>query len=91
MVIFEAARAITELTNVTSLESTPPVIALQLFSSSYKPGLRFAAVQAFNKVERFYYKFFFLVFVLLFMLRPFHSHFIKGFISSSCDLVFVEL
>jgi len=60
MVIFEAARAITELSNVKSLESTPAVTALQLLSSSYKPGLRFAAVQALNKVERFYYKFFFL-------------------------------
>ena len=60
MVIFEAARAITELSNIKSLESTPAVIALQLLLSSYKPGLRFAAVQALNKVERFYYKFFFL-------------------------------
>ncbi|KAH8510541.1 hypothetical protein H0E87_008188 [Populus deltoides] len=61
MVIFEASRAITELSNVTSLESTPAVTALQLLSSSYKPGLRFAAVQALNMVERFYYKFFFLL------------------------------
>ncbi|KAJ7001467.1 hypothetical protein NC653_011783 [Populus alba x Populus x berolinensis] len=49
MVIFEAARAITKLSNVTSLESTPAVTALQLLSSSYKPGLRFAVVQALNK------------------------------------------
>jgi coatomer protein complex subunit gamma len=67
MVIFEAARAITELSNVKSLESTSAVTALQLLSSSYKPGLRFATVQALNKVERFYSKFFFLVFVVLFM------------------------
>jgi len=58
MVIFETARAITELSNVKSLKSTPAVTALKLLSSSYKPGLRFAAVQALNKVERFYYKFF---------------------------------
>ncbi|KAJ6937138.1 hypothetical protein NC652_011722 [Populus alba x Populus x berolinensis] len=49
MMIFEAARTITELSNVKSLESTPAVIALQLLSSSYKPGLRFAAVQTLNK------------------------------------------
>jgi coatomer protein complex subunit gamma len=67
MVIFEAARAITELSNVKSLESTSAVTAFQLLSSSYKPGLRFATVQALNKVERFYSKFFFLVFVVLFM------------------------
>ncbi|KAG6777973.1 hypothetical protein POTOM_017817 [Populus tomentosa] len=53
MMIFEAARAITELNNVKSLESTPAVIALQLLSSSYKPGLRFAAVQALNKTQIF--------------------------------------
>nr|TKS14812.1 hypothetical protein D5086_0000039810 [Populus alba] len=56
----EQCRAITELSNVRNLESNPAVTALQLFSSSYKPGLRFAAVQALNKDERFYYKFFFL-------------------------------
>ncbi|KAH8510543.1 hypothetical protein H0E87_008190 [Populus deltoides] len=50
MVIFEASRVITKLSNVTSLESTPAVTALQLLSSSYKPGLRFAAVQALNKI-----------------------------------------
>ncbi|XP_011002005.1 PREDICTED: uncharacterized protein LOC105109103 [Populus euphratica] len=53
MVIFEAARAITKLSNVKSLESTPAVTALQLLSSSYKPGLRFAAVQALNKTQIF--------------------------------------
>jgi len=35
--------------------------------------------------------FFFLVIVVLFMSWPFHSHFIKGFFSWSCDVVFDEL
>ncbi|KAG8473647.1 hypothetical protein CXB51_035513 [Gossypium anomalum] len=44
MVIFEAARAITELNGVTSRELTPAITVLQLFLSSSKPVLRFAAV-----------------------------------------------
>ncbi|ERN17499.1 coatomer subunit gamma-2 [Amborella trichopoda] len=50
MVIFEAARAITELTNVTVRELTPAITVLQLFLSSSKPVLRFAAVRTLNKV-----------------------------------------
>jgi len=50
MVIFEAARAITELNGVTSAELTPAVTVLQLFLSSSKPVLRFAAVRILNKV-----------------------------------------
>ncbi|CAN1164303.1 Coatomer subunit gamma [Linum perenne] len=50
MVIFEAARAITELTGVTSRELTPAITVLQLFLSSSKPILRFAAVRTLNKV-----------------------------------------
>ncbi|KAL3843464.1 hypothetical protein ACJIZ3_000867 [Penstemon smallii] len=50
MVIFEAARAITELTNVTTRELTPAITVLQLFLSSSKPVLRFAAVRTLNKV-----------------------------------------
>ncbi|KAJ6310658.1 hypothetical protein OIU76_015390 [Salix suchowensis] len=50
MVVFEAARAITELTGVTNRELTPAITALQLFLSSSKPVLRFAAVRALNKV-----------------------------------------
>ncbi|CAN6451140.1 unnamed protein product [Victoria cruziana] len=50
MVIFEAARAITELTGVTSRELTPAITVLQLFLSSSKPVLRFAAVRTLNKV-----------------------------------------
>lgn len=51
MVIFEAARAITELTGVTNRELTPAITVLQLFLSSSKPVLRFAAVRTLNKVE----------------------------------------
>ncbi|CAH8262369.1 unnamed protein product [Arabidopsis lyrata] len=50
MVILEAARAITELDNVTSRELTPAITVLQLFLSSPKPVLRFAAVRTLNKV-----------------------------------------
>ncbi|KAI7750418.1 hypothetical protein M8C21_033742, partial [Ambrosia artemisiifolia] len=50
MVIFEAARAITELNGVTSRELTPAITVLQLFLSSSKPVLRFAAVRTLNKV-----------------------------------------
>ncbi|KAM0007302.1 putative clathrin/coatomer adaptor, adaptin-like, coatomer/calthrin adaptor appendage [Helianthus debilis subsp. tardiflorus] len=50
MVIFETARAITELTGVTSRELTPAITVLQLFLSSSKPVLRFAAVRTLNKV-----------------------------------------
>ncbi|WOL10874.1 hypothetical protein Cni_G19633 [Canna indica] len=50
MVVFEAAKAITELSGVTSRELTPAITVLQLFLSSSKPVLRFAAVRTLNKV-----------------------------------------
>ncbi|KAI3870662.1 hypothetical protein MKX03_000622 [Papaver bracteatum] len=50
MVIFEAARAMTELNGVTNRELTPAITVLQLFLSSSKPVLRFAAVRTLNKV-----------------------------------------
>ncbi|MCL7036028.1 hypothetical protein MKW94_009516 [Papaver nudicaule] len=50
MVIFEAARAITELNGVSNRELTPAITVLQLFLSSSKPVLRFAAVRTLNKV-----------------------------------------
>ncbi|KAJ8460638.1 hypothetical protein OPV22_033564 [Ensete ventricosum] len=50
LVIFEAARAITELSSVTSQELSPAITVLQLFLSSSKPILRFAAVRTLNKV-----------------------------------------
>lgn len=53
MVIFEAARAITELADVTSRELTPAITVLQLFLSNSKPVLRFAAVRTLNKVHFF--------------------------------------
>lgn len=54
MVIFEAARAITELNGVTNRELTPAITVLQLFLSSSKPVLRFAAVRTLNKVFWFF-------------------------------------
>eukprot|EP00879_Flechtneria_rotunda_P030633 GHRR01033294.1.p1 GENE.GHRR01033294.1~~GHRR01033294.1.p1 ORF type:complete len:577 (+),score=217.98 GHRR01033294.1:1477-3207(+) len=50
MVIFEAARAICNLKDVTVRELTPAITVLQLFLSSSKPVLRFAAVRTLNKV-----------------------------------------
>uniref|UniRef100_A0A7S0SCE9 Coatomer subunit gamma n=1 Tax=Mantoniella antarctica TaxID=81844 RepID=A0A7S0SCE9_9CHLO len=50
MVIFEAARVITDLNEVTSRELQPAITVLQLFLSSSKPILRFAAIRSLNKV-----------------------------------------
>ena len=50
MVILEAARKITEM-DVTSRELAPAITVLQLFLSSSKPVLRFAAVRTLNKVN----------------------------------------
>jgi len=50
MVIFEAARAIANMNNVSNRELTPAITVLQLFLSSSKPVLRFAAVRTLNKV-----------------------------------------
>lgn len=50
MVIFEAARAICGLRDVSLRELTPAITVLQLFLSSSKPVLRFAAVRTLNKV-----------------------------------------
>ncbi len=50
MVIFEAARAICNLRDVSVRELTPAVTVLQLFLSSSKPVLRFAAVRTLNRV-----------------------------------------
>eukprot|EP00959_Pyramimonas_sp_CCMP1952_P462114 9482714-Pyramimonas_sp.AAC.2 len=51
MVIFEAARAIANMNDVTTRELTPAITVLQLFLSSSKPVLRFAAVRTLNKVR----------------------------------------
>ncbi|XP_049814828.1 coatomer subunit gamma isoform X1 [Schistocerca nitens] len=50
MVIYEAAHAIVNLRRTTSRELAPAVGVLQLFCSSPKPTLRFAAVRTLNKV-----------------------------------------
>ncbi|KAL6221108.1 hypothetical protein ACLB2K_008860 [Fragaria x ananassa] len=51
MVMFEAARAITELPGVTDLLMAQAISALQLFLSSSKPPvLKFAAIRTLNKV-----------------------------------------
>ena len=51
MVIFEAARAICAMRDVSSRELAPAVTVLQLFLSSSKPVLRFAAVRTLNKAR----------------------------------------
>ncbi|KAG1675191.1 Coatomer subunit gamma-2 [Nymphon striatum] len=50
MVIFESAHAIINLKQTTSKDLIPAVSVLQLFCSSPKPTLRFAAVRTLNKV-----------------------------------------
>lgn len=50
MVIYEAARAIINIRNVTARQLAPAVSVLQLFLSSPKPTLRFAAVRTLNKI-----------------------------------------
>jgi hypothetical protein len=51
MVIYEAAQAIVQLKNTTTKDLAPAVSVLQLFCSSPKPTLRFAAVRTLNKVS----------------------------------------
>ncbi|OZC07543.1 coatomer subunit gamma family protein [Onchocerca flexuosa] len=51
MVIYEAASAIVRLPRTTSSELAPAISVLQLFCSSPKPALRFAAVRTLNKVS----------------------------------------
>uniref|UniRef100_A0A8R1TKQ9 Coatomer subunit gamma n=1 Tax=Onchocerca volvulus TaxID=6282 RepID=A0A8R1TKQ9_ONCVO len=51
MVIYEAASAIVRLPQTTSSELAPAISVLQLFCSSPKPALRFAAVRTLNKVS----------------------------------------
>jgi coatomer protein complex subunit gamma len=50
MVIFEAARAIINLPDVGPQELEPAISQLQLFLSSGKPVLRFAAVRSLSKI-----------------------------------------
>lgn len=51
MVIYEAAHAIVNLKRTTSRELIPAISVLQLFCSSPKPTLRFAAVRTLNQVS----------------------------------------
>ena len=51
MVIYEAAHAIVNMKNTTAKDLAPAVSVLQLFCSSPKPTLRFAAVRTLNKVR----------------------------------------
>lgn len=51
MVIYEAAHAIVNMKHTTAKELAPAVSVLQLFCSSPKPTLRFAAVRTLNKVS----------------------------------------
>ncbi|KAI8850810.1 adaptin N terminal region-domain-containing protein [Chytridium lagenaria] len=50
MVVYEAARAICNLKNVTAKEVFPAVSALQLMLANHKPTLRFAAIRTLNKL-----------------------------------------
>lgn len=59
MVIYEAARAICNLKDVTPRELTPAITVLQLFLSSPKASLRFAAIRTLNKVMLYFHNFFF--------------------------------
>lgn len=51
VVVYEAASAIVRLPNTTSSELSSAVSVLQLFCSSPKPALRFAAVRTLNKIS----------------------------------------
>ncbi|KAF7728890.1 coatomer subunit gamma [Apophysomyces ossiformis] len=51
MVNLEAARAICEMPDVSSKELYPAISVLQLFLSSPKPTLRFAAIRILNKLS----------------------------------------
>ena len=51
MVIYEAAHAIVSMKATTAKELAPAVSVLQLFCSSPKPTLRFAAARTLNKVS----------------------------------------
>ncbi|EGF78626.1 hypothetical protein BATDEDRAFT_35627 [Batrachochytrium dendrobatidis JAM81] len=50
MVVYEAARAICSLKNVTPKELFPAVSALQLMIVNHKPALRFAAIRTLNRL-----------------------------------------
>lgn len=51
-VVYEAAHAIVHLSGTGARHLAPAVSVLQLFCSSAKPTLRFAAVRTLNKVRK---------------------------------------
>jgi coatomer protein complex subunit gamma len=51
MVVYEAARAMVNLNNVTARELQPAVSVLQMFLTSAKPTVRFAAVKTLNQIS----------------------------------------
>ena len=51
MVVYEAAHAIVNLRRTGARELASAISVLQLFCSSAKPALRFAAVRTLNKVS----------------------------------------
>ena len=53
MVVFEAASALVNLKTSTASELAPAISVLQLFCSSPKAALRFAAVKTLNKASAF--------------------------------------
>lgn len=50
MVVFEAAKSICSLRNITAKEVTPAALVLQLYLASQKPIFRFAAVRLLNRI-----------------------------------------
>lgn len=51
MVIYEAARAIVNIKNVSARQLGPAISVLHLFLGSQRPVMRFAAVRTLNKVS----------------------------------------
>jgi coatomer subunit gamma len=49
-VVFEAAKAICSLKNITAKEVSPAVLVIGLYLTSHKPVLRFAAIRLLNRV-----------------------------------------
>lgn len=49
-VVFEAAKAICSLKNITAKEVSPAVLVIGLYLNSHKPVLRFAAIRLLNRV-----------------------------------------
>lgn len=50
LVVFEAAKSICSLRNITAKEVSPAVLVIGLYLTSHKPVLRFAAIRLLNRV-----------------------------------------